>query len=201
MSSRAIAVAIASGSASAIAIAAGSGCGTVAVPRDIACNGQPVEVLRNGGFDDAEPAWAQDPATRPLLCGAPRITPVDGAQAACLGSTDGVMQTLSQDIELPAGALTIRLSGQLCITTAETDNAEHDALQFDVVAGDATIAALGRLTNRQGVPACQFGAFEQTAALASDPESARLRIRATLDTDRPTSFFLDALHVTVTCKP
>src|SRR6185295_709153 len=53
--------------------------------RTVACNGQPVDVLQNGNFDETDPPWQQDPPASNLLCGEPRITPDTGALAACLG--------------------------------------------------------------------------------------------------------------------
>ena len=56
-------------------------CGDVAAQRNVSCGAQPVQVLPNGSFDAATPAWMQDPVTTALICGPPKITPVDGAQA------------------------------------------------------------------------------------------------------------------------
>ncbi len=176
-------------------------CGDVAAKRDVACGAQPVQVLPNGSFDAATPAWLQDPVTTALICGPPKIMPVDGAQAACLGGTDGTVQTLSQQVPLPDGARSIALSGQICIDTAETQAADHDILQLDLLDGATVIAALGKLTNQQGAAPCQFKAFTETATLTGDPVTATLRIRSTLDTSMPTSFYLDALSLTVSCTP
>jgi hypothetical protein len=174
-------------------------CGDVATNRDVKCGAQPVEVLPNGGFDATTPAWVQDPPTTALICGAPRITPFDGAQAGCLGGIDGKVQTLTQQVPLPDGAKSVKLSGQICIATAETAAVDHDILAFDLLDGTTTIAAIGQSTNREGVTDCQFAAFEKTATLTSDPVTATLRIRATLDANMPTSFYLDALSLTVNC--
>jgi hypothetical protein len=188
--------------AAALAVAI-TACGSVEQTRDVVCGAQPIEVMPNGSFDAPTPAWTQDPVNSPLpmICGAPRITPFDGAASACLGSTDGTVRTLTQEVPLPAGARSVKLSGQICIATAETQPVEHDVLQFDLLDGDTPVAALGKQTNLQGVPDCQFKPFELVAAATSDPVSATLRIRSTLDTDRPTSFYIDALHLAVSCSP
>lgn len=191
MSSRALTVA-----ALAVALPA---CGDVATKRDVACGAQPIEVLPNGSFDAVAPAWMQEPVTVALICGSSRITPIDGTQAACLGGTDGTVETLSQQVPLPDGARSVALSGQICIDTAETQAADHDVLQFDLVDTGTAIAALGKMTNQQGATPCQFKPFMLTAALTGDPATATLRIRSTLDTGMPTSFYLDALKLTVSC--
>ena len=177
-----------------------SACGDVAARRDVECAAQPVNVLPNGSFDAPTPAWGQDPVTTPLICGAPRITPFDGAQSGCLGGTDGTVRTLTQNVPLPAGARSIKLTGQICIDTAETMPVEHDVLQLDLMDGDTPVAVLGKQTNLQGAAGCQFKPFELVAAATSDPPIATLRIRSTLDTDAPTSFYLDALQLAVSCS-
>lgn len=177
------------------------GCGSVeeSDDRPVKCNGAPVDVLTNGNFDAAEPAWRQDPPN--LLCGAPRITPNTGAAAACLGGMDGMTNTVSREIALPAGASSARLLGQVCITTQETDAVDHDTVQFDLLDGVAPIAAFGKRTNQQGTAACDFASFVLEAALTGDPETATLRIQSTLDAQNPTSFFVDSLVLTVACTP
>lgn len=185
-----------------IAIVTAVGCGNVATERAVTCSGgKAPQVLPNGGFDDSTPPWIQEPVAPPLLCGAPRITPFSGVSAGCLGSTDGTVQALSQSVPLPEGARTAKLAGQICIATADTAKVDHDVLQFELLDGTNVISAIGKTTNQQGVANCQFAAFELTAALTSDPVTATLRIRSTLDATMPTSFYLDALSLTVGCTP
>jgi hypothetical protein len=176
-------------------------CGDVTVqtdapPRDVACGAQ---VLPNGSFDASTPPWVQEPVSPSLLCGSPRINPVDPPQAGCLGGVDGTTQTLSQTILLPAGVKTLTLSGQICIDTAETAKVDNDILQFDVVNGATMISAIGKQTNQQGAAGCQFTAFTLTAAATSDPVSATFRIRSSLNTMNPTSFYIDKLSLTAAC--
>ena len=193
MSSRELAV-----PAFAVLLAA---CGNVAAARDVQCGAQPVQVLPNGSFDAAMPAWMQDPPTTALICGMPTIMPFDGTQAGCLGGVDSKVQTLTQQVPLPEGGKSVKLSGQICITTAETMQVDHDTLAFDLLDGATTIAAIGKSTNRQGAANCQFAPFELTAPLTADPVTATLQIRSTLDANMPTSFYLDALSLTVSCTP
>jgi hypothetical protein len=176
-------------------------CGDVATPRDVQCGTQPIEVLPNGSFDDATPPWTQDPVTPALLCGAPRITPFNGTQGGCLGGVDGTTQTLTQTIPLPEGARTLSLSGEICIDTLETAKSDNDTIAFDVLDGATVISALGKTSNQQGAMGCQFKPFQLTAAASTDPVSATLRIRSTLDGSMTTSFYLDALSLTVGCTP
>src|SRR5215467_96176 len=159
-----------------------------------------IAIAACGSVDAATPAWTQDPATPALLCGTPRITPFDGAQAACLGAMDGTVETLTQQVPLPDGARTVTLSGQICVATAETQAVDHDILQFDLLDGTAVVAALGKITNQQGAGTCQYVAFTETATMMSDPVMATLRIRSTLDANLPTSFYLDALRLAISCQ-
>ena len=178
-----------------------AGCGNAKVPRDVVCDGAPIEVLPNGNFDAASPAWGEDPASPSLLCGQPTLMPDTLPLAACLGSIDGTTQILTQTVALPEGATSLTLSGRICIATADTGAVEHDVLQFDLLEDGNVIAALGKKTNRDGVAACEFGAFELTAPVTSDPETATLRIRSILDADLTTTFYLDSLSLKVGCAP
>jgi hypothetical protein len=185
---------------------AGAACGSVKEEepdgevRPVACNGGPVDVLANGNFDGANPPWRQEPASPSLLCGQPRITPDTGAFAGCLGGVDGTTHTLSRDIFLPAGAISARLIGRLCIATGETDPLDNDILTFDILDGFASIAALGRRTNQQGAAACDFTSFTFDAPLTRDPVTATFRIQSTLDVGKPTSFYVDTLTLSVACR-
>ncbi len=168
------------------------------MPRSVQC-GAAVQVLPNGSFDLSTRPWVQDPVTPSLLCGMPKITPFDGAQAGCLGGSDGTIQTLSQDFPLPQGAKTLTLSGQICIDTVETQQVDHDTVQLDALDGATVVAAFGKFTNQQGAASCVFAPFSLSAAAASDPVTATLRIRSTLDANMPTSFYIDGLTLTVDC--
>jgi hypothetical protein len=147
-------------------------CGEVTnEPREVACDGGPADVLANGNFDAVDPPWRQDPPN--LLCGQPRIMPDSGAVAACMGGGgDGTINTLSRDIPLPAGAISARLVGRICIDTEETDPVDSDVLTFDILDGIVAIGALGRRTNRQGGAGCDFTSFTLEAPLDRDPPTA-----------------------------
>jgi len=183
----------------------GAACGDVqgvavdARTRPVACNGGPVDVLPNGSFDAPEPAWRQDPPN--LLCGQPLIMPDSGVAAGCLGGGgDGSTSTLSRDIPLPAGAISARLVGRICISTQETQPVDADLLSFDILDGMVSIGTLGRRSNQQGAASCVFTSFTLDGALARDPETATFRIQATLDVGESTSFYVDTLVLTVACR-
>lgn len=181
----------------AIAALGAASCGDVAAPRVVSCGTEPVNVLTNGDFDATTPAWTSEPAG--LLCGAPGITPYNGTLSGCLGGTDGLTNTLTISVPLPEGAETLTLTGQICIDTLETSAVETDTLAFDLLSGNAVISPLGKQTNLQGSKVCMFKPFTLTANTTSDPETATLRIRSTLDANNTTSFYLDALKLSVGC--
>ena len=193
MSSRKLVVA-----AAAVSITA---CGSVAAQRDVTCGATAVQVLPNGSFDLATPAWVQDPPTPTILCGTDLLTPVDGTKAACLGGTDGKIMTVTQDVPLPEGVKKATLSGQICITTQEpADAPENDTLQIQLLDGTSVLATFGQFSNKQGSAQCVFMAFAPLAvSLTSDPANATLQLRTTLNTLNPTSFFLDALKLDASC--
>lgn len=187
------------GGALGLGLLVASACGEVATARNVVCGAQPVAVLANGGFDDPTPPWAQLPVTPALLCGDPRITPDQGALAACLGATDDTTQELSQTVDLPEGATSARLTGRICIATAEVDPADHDQLTIELLDGANPLATVGHWTDQQGAAACQFMSFDMTAPLTADPPTATLRIRSTLNATMPTSFYVDTLALTISC--
>jgi hypothetical protein len=188
-------------------LVAATGCGSVtaspddAMPQRPVCGAQPIEVLPNGDFDAASPAWVQEMATPVLLCGAPTITPFSGTKAACLGGADGTTLTLSQQVPLPAGAKMVTLSGVLCISTEETATVDNDVLHFDLLDGATVISSIAAFSNQQGAAQCQFTAFSRSAAVTGDPATATLRLRSTLDAAKITSFFIDSLSLKVSCTP
>jgi hypothetical protein len=177
-----------------------AGCGNVAEPRAVECGALPVEVLPNGNFDSPTPAWVPEPAMPTLLCGQPTIMPASLPSAACLGSIDGTTQILTQEIPLPEGANSLTLTGQICIATAETGTTERDVLQVDLLDSGSVIGAVGKRTNLDGRADCQFTAFELTGTTTADPETAVLRLRATLDPELPTTFYVDNLSLKVGCS-
>lgn len=179
--------------------AATGACGDVAEARSVVCGAQPIAVLQNGGFDDPTPPWVQMPVTPALLCGAPTITPDQGALAACLGATDNAMQELSQTVALPAGATNATLRGRICIATAEVDAVDRDELTIELVDGGNVVATLGHWTNQQGAAACTFMNIDLSTALADDPATVTFRLRAALNATMPTSFYVDSLALTIGC--
>lgn len=178
-------------------------CGSVSDPGPdrMPCTGQPVNVLENGAFDAAEPAWRQDPAD--LLCGQPIITPASGAEAACLGQgSANAINTLTRDVPLPEGANSARLTGKICISTSEAMGApENDVVTFELLDGLAPFVTLGKRTNVGATNACDFVDFMLETPLDRDPETATFRIQSKLGAgDLSTSFFIDSLELFVACR-
>jgi hypothetical protein len=127
--------------------------------------------------------------------------PDSGTAAGCLGGGgDGTTTTLSREISLPAGAINAHLTGRICISTDETQPADADIVNFDILDGLVSIGSLGRRTNRQGANACVFTSFALDAPLARDPVTATFRIQSTLDVGESTSFYVDTLRLTVDCR-
>ena len=123
--------------------------------------------------------------------------------SGCLGVTSALVETMSQEVTLPAGLKTLTLSGSICIATDETDNLEHDLLSLDMLNGETVIARLGTLSNRDGANSCSFKPLVvNPAQLIGDPAEATLRLRATQDgPNLRTTFYFDDLKLTVGCTP
>jgi len=160
------------------------------------------DVLRNGGFEDSTSAWISD-SMHSFVCSKTVIPPPDGSTTGCLGTTGALVETMSQEVALPAGTKTVTLTGLICIDTDETDNLEHELLSLDILDGENVIARLGTLSNRDGTHGCHFKPLLVTKAqLTGDLTAVTLRLRATQDgSSLLTSFYLDDLKLTVGCTP
>lgn len=164
------------------------------------------EVLPNGDFEDSTHSWAADPGPTqlcPKLAAGGQMFPAHGTQSGCLGVNGAKVETLSQEVSLPAGAkpATVTLTGVICIDTDETDNLLHDVLSLDLLDGQTVIAPLGMLSNQDGSHGCDFKPLRLMTTLNGDPDRATLRLRATQDGGSATTFYLDDLSLTVGCTP
>ena|SRR5215510_708655 len=161
---------------------------------------QGTNVLPNGGFEDPMHKWAAVPGPT-QLCLASRGFAAHDTQSGCLGVNGAPVETLSQDVVLPAEARTVTLTGVICIDTDETDNLEHDSVALDLLDGDNVIASLGTFSNRDGTHGCNFQPLHKTAPLTSASVAAMLRLRATQNGPNVTTFYFDDLSLTVGCTP
>lgn len=157
-----------------------------------------VDVLPNGGFEDPTHTWAAVPGPT-QLCPASKGFPAHDTQSGCLGVNGASVETLSQDVVLPAGARTVTLAGVICIDTDETDDLEHDVVALDLLDGDSVIASLGTLSNRDGAHGCNFEPLHKTAPLTRVPDVATLRLQAKQSGSNVTTFYFDDLRLTVGC--
>ena len=176
-----------------------TGCGDVIL--DPPCQ-DGLDVLHDGGFEDAMHAWVSDPGHQ-YFCPRSVIAPPTGLWSGCLGTTGASVETLSQEVSLPAGTTSITVSGSICIDTAETDNVQHDVLSLDLLDGENVVASLGKLSDRDGARGCRFKPLQiGQAPLTSAPVTARLRLRATQDgPNMLTTFYFDDLKLTLGCTP
>jgi hypothetical protein len=160
------------------------------------------DVLPNGGFEDPMQKWAAVPGPT-QLCPLSGGFPAHDTQSGCLGVNGAKVETLSQEVALPASAkaLTATLTGVICIDTDETDNLPHDVLSLDLLDGQTVIAQLGRFSNQDGSHGCDFKPLQVMATLKGDPGRATLRLMATEDGGNATTFYLDDLSLAVACTP
>ena len=172
-------------------------CGSV-VPRPPCQQGS--DVLPNGGFEDPAHKWAADPGPT-QLCPKANGFPAHDAQSGCLGVNGALVETLSQEVSLPAGADTVTLTGFICIDTDETDSLLHDVLSLDLLDGQTVIAQLGTLSNRDGGSTCDFRPLQKQARLMGDASSATLRLQTQQDGGKVTPFYPHDLRLTVGCAP
>ena len=185
--------------ASVLAPLALAACDSVEAGADAMCAPTWANVLANAGFDDGHQTWTEEPAEPPSICGASQVPfAVDSPEvAACLGTDNNRVQTLTQTVELPAGATRVRLVGKRCLITGETGTDAKDSVAFEVRNADtgATVAELGTWSNKDARETCDWVEFELDAALTATPRRAELRIRAVTDDLNISSFYLDTLQL------
>ena len=154
------------------------GCDRVAATPDASCEPTWSNVLVNAGFDDGHVTWTEEPVEPPSVCGASQVPfAVDSAPfAACLGTDNDRVQTLSQIVELPAGTTRVRLRGQRCLLTREATADINDTLAIELRDGDtfATIADLGGFSNVDGRDICDWAGFQLEANVTSSPRRGQL---------------------------
>jgi hypothetical protein len=163
------------------------------------CSAAWTPLLTNASFDDGHEVWTEEPASPPSICEQESVPfPVDSASfAACLGTNNSRVQTLSQVVELPAGTTRVRLSGKRCLITGETGTDVKDTAVFEVRNADtgATVAELGTWSNKDGRETCDWTSFQLEAAVTASPERALLYMHAETDDLNITSFYLDSLEL------
>jgi hypothetical protein len=160
------------------------------------------DILVNGSFD-AVPigtGWVQDDGGSgyPIIVSSAElpfgITPHSAPNVAWLGGVFDVTESVSQDIAVPAGVTTMRLTGYVRITTEEPSG-QYDHLYAEILAPGGG-EQLGHWSNLDANLA--WAAFNLLASGNYAGQTITLRFRSYCDDLYNTDFFMDTCFLDAT---
>ncbi|MDE3033690.1 MAG: hypothetical protein KGI56_08515, partial [Acidobacteriota bacterium] len=150
------------------------------------------QVLMNTGFEQASPlAWQGDTGTIQPAPGSsnPSIVPHTGPLFAWLGGYGQVnSDQITQDLYVPAEALSATVTFYMKVVTAETGTTAVDTCTVEAL--DATGASRGTLRTLSNLDAASYQAYS-VDLLPYKGSLVRLSFKSLEDSARATSFLLD----------
>jgi kumamolisin len=150
------------------------------------------EALTNGGFEAGAVGWTQSSAGGYALISG--FYPHAGQWGAFLGGANDADDALSQQIQLPAAAVSITLTAWWAIATEEAEMG-FDRLTATVRRPDGTLAA--ELWTVDSSAAVNVWQPAETDLTAYRGQTLVLQFRATTDASNPTDFYLDDISLWV----
>lgn len=154
-------------------------------------------LISNSGFENGDGPWV---ATENVIV--TNSVAHSGARVAWLGGYNHADDSLYQDVEIPADALSVVLQFSYGILTEEAANeVAVDGLFLDVVDADTghVYGRVATLTNQKAADSWQQSPDIDIALVKG--RKIRLRFSATTDATLSTSFFVDDVTLLVTTKP
>ena len=173
---------------------------------DAPCVPVTTELLVNGNFDSTPQGtgWTQTPADPAVML----VTSDDGITEdtptlkAWLGGYPGTaVDTMSQDLTVPAGTTMMVLTGKYDVATTETGTTVKDTatIKLETPAGQA-LDTIASLDNAHAT--ATWTAIDHTIPVAGlAGQTVRLMFRSSLDSANNTNFFFDTLSLQVTHCP
>jgi hypothetical protein len=150
------------------------------------------ESISNGGFESGTSPWVQTSSGGYQLIDTTR--PHTGAYSAYLGGYSNAVDTIYQQITIPAGATSASLSYWWYMTTAETSH-PWDYLYTRILnTSGTTLATLQTLNDGSTANTWVHPSFDLTAYKG---QTIRVYFRATNDSSLSTSFFVDDVSVNI----
>lgn len=158
------------------------------------CDPAWVPLLDNGGFDAGRTIWQGDMGTIQSSSMMP-IPAQAGTYAAWLTGYNNADEVLFQQVDVPADATALRLTGYRCFVSSDP-GATDDHLDVDLfAAGGSLLESLASYNNQDAGSICDWEAFSIDAATAHRGDSIVLQFHGTNGSINPTSFYLDTLRL------
>jgi len=180
----------------------------VVTPDAYQCHDQVLELLTNPVLDlnPSGMGWVQQNIDNlaPIITGDDGVPEHSPPFKAWLGGLEGydygyysLTDGLYQDVIVPAGTTTLRLTGEWDMLTGETELGTFDTGELALVKPDGTpIESILSLTNE--TYSIGWNAIDHAFAAPHAGETVRVRMTSTNDVYYATSFFFDTLSITAT---
>ena len=182
----------------------------VVMPPD-ACVASAYEKLTNPVFDltPTGTGWTavRDPALYPIV-GAEGIAPhsapykawFGGASGQDLGVSTPIVDSLHQDVVIPADTSLVTVTGYYLVGTQETDAGIYDTFTLDVIETNGTVIE-NVIKLDDNTVATAYTQFTKTLTANVAGKTIRLRGTSTNDVLYRTNFFVDSLSLKATHCP
>jgi hypothetical protein len=173
---------------------------------DAPCVPVTTELLVNGNFDSAPEGtgWTETPSdpTVKLVTTDDGITEDTPTEKVWLGGYPGTaVDTMYQDLAIPAGTTMIVFTGKYDVATTETGTTVKDTatLKLETTSGQA-LDTISSLDNAHATTT--WTAIDHTIPVTGlAGQTVRLKFRSSLDSANNTNFFFDTLSLQVTHCP
>lgn len=154
------------------------------------------QLIVDGGFENGGQSWTKYSQSGSTLIDA--FYRHTGQLGAWLGGKNNALDRLSQQVALPPGPRSIKLTFWWALTTEENPGGAFDKLQVDLYRTDGStlIATLLKVDNSSAEAWVWNPATFDLNQYAG--QTIQLRFTATTDSGNPTSFFVDDVSL-LTC--
>jgi hypothetical protein len=120
---------------------------------------------------------------------------------AQVGRRDSVQNGISQALTVPAWATSLRLSGQHCFVTNDSDTTRDDVVSlFLLDAEGVELETLLTASNAEIGGICNWTGFSLTAAASHAGEEIQIALVATADGSEVTAFWFDDLELVASAE-
>jgi len=169
-------------------------------PVEPPCTVQTINLLHNASFDNGVGGWTQSSSGGYQLImnqSETGITAHSGVQLGWLGGYDDAVDSLSQNLAIPADATNVTVTGQRYFTTDESGGS-YDKTWLDITdaGGGTQLEQLAQWSNGDATGA--WVAFSFAPSGNYQGQTINVRLRSDSDYSNPSWFFYDTLRLQLT---
>ena len=176
------------------------------VPDAAGCTTTWVPLLQNAGFESGATIWTTTTNAGQVIRqqGAGLPWPAQtGTWAAIIGGADDAVQTMTQQVTVPASATALRLSYYGCYVTEEiTSITEYDTLDIQLqTTGGTTLETLVHLSNLDAGGTCSWTSAQVNATSTYAGQTIQLDFDGSTDFSNISTFGFDTLVLEALALP